>query len=144
MVVVFVAVFGAGVAFDPEGGAVGVVFFFPDGYGGFDGVDDGAAGCEGGVTVGGGDCDADGNFADLEMAGAVDAAGVNDVVVRRYLLDDALAFFFSEGGECLVLERGDIAPLMVVADPAFEGGETSGGGGADAVAEGAGFDGFVG
>ena len=40
------------VALDPDAGAIGVVFFFPDGDGGFDRVDDSAAGVKGGVAVG--------------------------------------------------------------------------------------------
>jgi len=40
------------VAFHPDTGAIGVVFFFPDWYGGFDRVDDSAAGVKGGVAVG--------------------------------------------------------------------------------------------
>ena len=72
--------FRAGVAFDPASAAVRVVFFFPDGNGGFDGVDDRTAGIESGVSVGCGDGDADGNFTDLQVAGAVHAAGGDDVV----------------------------------------------------------------
>ena len=42
---------GTAVAFHPCAGAIGVVFFFPDGDGGFDGIDDGSAGGEGGGKI---------------------------------------------------------------------------------------------
>lgn len=70
-----VGVFCAGVAFDPNAGPIRVVFFFPDGDGGFNGVDDVAAGRKCGIAVGGADGDADGDFSDFEMPGAVEASG---------------------------------------------------------------------
>ena len=63
--IVMKGVVGAGVAFDPLGGAVSVMFFFPDGDGGFNGVDDRTTGAEGGIAVGSGDGDANGDFTDL-------------------------------------------------------------------------------
>ena len=63
--IVMKGVVGAGVAFDPASAAVRVVFFFPDGDGGFNGVDDVTAGIESGVSVGSGDSDADGYVAKL-------------------------------------------------------------------------------
>jgi len=45
---------------DPLAGFVGIVFAFPDGDAGFAGVDDEAAGIEGGVAVSGYDFDPDG------------------------------------------------------------------------------------
>ena len=55
----------AGMALDPNAGAIRVVLFFPDGHGGFDGIDNRSAGGEGGVAMGGGDGDTDGNVTDL-------------------------------------------------------------------------------
>ena len=71
----------AGVAFDPLGTAVGIVFFFPDGNGRFDGVDDRAAGAESCFSVGSGNGDANGYFTNLQMPSAVDAAGSDDVML---------------------------------------------------------------
>ena len=73
--------FRAGVAFDPVSAAVRVVFFFPDGNSGFDGVDDGTASIESGVSVGSGNGDANGYFTNLQMPSAVDAAGSDDVML---------------------------------------------------------------
>lgn len=70
-----VMVFGAAVALYPEVGPVCVVFFFPDRDGGFDFIDDGAAGVEGCVAVGRTDGDGDGDFTDLKVASAVLASG---------------------------------------------------------------------
>jgi len=95
-------VLGARVALHPDACAIGVVFLFPDGDGGLDGVDDGAAGVEGRITVGGGDGDADGDFTNLEMTCAVNAAGGNDVVVFADFLDDTLAFFLGKSRKCFV------------------------------------------
>lgn len=137
-------VFGAGVAFDPCAGAVRVVFFFPDGDGGFDGIDDGAAGVEGGVSMGSGDGDGDGNFTDLEVACAVLAVGGDDVVILADFFKDALALFFGEGGEGLVFQRCDVAALVVVAHPALEACVAACSGVADCITEGAGVDGLIG
>ena len=63
--IVMKGVVGAGVAFDPASAAVRVVFFFPDGNGGFDGVDDRTAGIESGVSVSCGDNNTDGYVAKL-------------------------------------------------------------------------------
>lgn len=101
---VCVCVFGAGVAFDPLGIAVGVMFFFPDGYGGFDGIDDRTAGIKRGVSVGSGDSDANGEFAHLQMSRAVHAAGADDVVLRCDLLEDARALFYGQFWVGLVFE----------------------------------------
>lgn len=51
-VLVIFPMLGAMVAFNPDACAVGVVFFFPDRDGVFDGVDDGTAGVKGGIAVG--------------------------------------------------------------------------------------------
>ncbi len=86
-----------GVALDPDAGAVCIMLFFPDGNCGFDRVDDSAAGVEGGIAMGGGDGDADREFTDLKVTGAVLAAGGYDIVVFANFLDDTLAFFFRKG-----------------------------------------------
>ena len=127
----FLSMLSAVVAFHPDAGAVGVVFFFPDRDGVFNGVDDGAAGVECGIAVGGADSDGDGNFSDLKVSGAVEAAGGDDVVFDADVGEDPVTFFFGKGGECFVFERSHIAALVVVADPAFEGGESTGFGRAD-------------
>lgn len=92
----------AAVAFHPDAGAVCVVLFFPDGDGGFDGVDDGAAGIEGGVAVGCGNGDGDGDVTDLEVSGAVLAAGGDDVVIGANFFKDAVAFLLGKSGEGFV------------------------------------------
>ena len=56
---------GACVAFDPLGSAVSIMFFFPDGDGRFDGINDGAAGCEGCIAMGSGDNNTNGYLAKL-------------------------------------------------------------------------------
>ena len=63
------------VAADPAVLAIAEAFLFPDRHAGFDFVDDVAAGVEGGVAVGGGDADDDGEPADFKRAGAVGAGG---------------------------------------------------------------------
>ena len=90
-------VFGGGAAlalFDPGGGAVGVVFAFPDGDTVFDFVDEEAAGVEGGSTMRRGDVDDDGEFADGEFANAVAGDGVGDVEAVFGFEEDSLSFFF--------------------------------------------------
>ena len=52
VVIVFLSMLSTVVAFYPDAGSIGVVFFFPNRDGVFDGVDDGAAGVEGGIAVG--------------------------------------------------------------------------------------------
>ncbi len=49
-------------------------------------------------------------------------AGVVDAEFGARLGDDALAFAHREFGEGFVFEPGDLAPLVVIADPALEGG----------------------
>lgn len=93
---VVMSVLCAGVAFDPNAGAVGVMFLFPDRNGGLDGVDDSAAGCKGGIAMGSGDGNADGDFPDLEVSGAVLAASGDDVVFSTDLLDDTVTFFLGQ------------------------------------------------
>ena len=132
---IFLSMFSTVVAFNPDAGAIGVVFFFPDGNGVFDGVDDGAAGVEGGIAMGGADGDGDGDFANLEVAGAVQAAGGENIVFDADFGEDPVTFFFSKGGEGFVFERGNVAALVVVADPAFKGGEPASFGSADFVDE---------
>ncbi len=102
VVLLSMPVLGAGVALDPDAGAIGVVLFFPDGNGGFDRVDDGAAGVECRITVGGGDSDTDRDFSDLEVAGSVLATGGYDIMVFANFLDDTLAFFLRKGREGFV------------------------------------------
>lgn len=128
-------------ALDPEAGAIGVVFLFPDRHGGFDLVNDGAAGVEGGFAVGGGDGDGDGDVSYLQMPGAVLATGGGDLVISADFFEDALAFFFGKGWEGFIFQRGDIAALVVVTHPALERRVTSGGGITDSITKRAGVDG---
>src|SRR5690606_4762327 len=71
--------------------AARVALAFPDRDAGLDLVDDVAAGGEGGVAVGGGDADPDGEVADRQVAGTVHAAGIEDVEALHGLGQDALA-----------------------------------------------------
>lgn len=117
---------GAIVAFDPLGGAVRVVFFFPDGDGCFDGVNDGTTGAEGSIAVGGGDDDADGHLANLQETGAVDAACRDNVMLIADFCKDAITLLLCEGREGLIFKGENLAPLMVITHPAFETGKASG------------------
>ena len=118
--------FRAGVAFDPASAAVSVMFFFPDGNGGFDCVDDRSASIESGVSVGRGNGDADGDFTDLQVAGAVDTAGSDDVVFGDDFRKYTLAFFFCKCWEGLIFESGDVSALVVVAHPTLKASKTTG------------------
>ena len=101
---VLMPVLGTRMALHPGACAIGVVFFFPDGYGGFDGIDDGAAGGEGGVAVGGRDGDGDGDVTNLKVPGAVLTACGDDVVIFADFLQNSVALFLREGRESLVFQ----------------------------------------
>ena len=92
----------AGGAVDPSAGAAGVVLFFPDRHAGLGFVDEVAAGVEGGGAVGGGDADPDGEFAELEMPGAMNAGGSKDGKAGGGFGEDAVALGLGEGGVCLL------------------------------------------
>ena len=66
----------ATVALYPDAGAIGVVFLFPDRDGGFDGIDDGAAGIEGSVAVSCRDGDGNGDFTDFKMPSCIQTIGM--------------------------------------------------------------------
>ena len=100
--------------------AVGVAFVFPDGDAGFHFVDDESARVEGGAAMRGDGADPDGEFADDEVAHAMDSVGVDDVKARQGFVDDAVAFGFGEHGIRLVMQSVHVASVIMVADPAFE------------------------
>jgi len=68
-------IIGKGLAVGPCG-AVGELLLLPDGNGFLEGIDDPAAGVEGGAAMGGGDRDEDAGFADGEAAEAMDDGDV--------------------------------------------------------------------
>src|SRR3546814_9444199 len=72
--------------------AFGVALALPDRHARLDLVDDVATGGEGGVAVRGGDADPDRDVADHQVAGAVNAARVEDVESLQRLGQHALAF----------------------------------------------------
>ena len=91
------------------------------------GLDDAAAGGKGILAVLGGCTDPDGDFSNLEMAYAMDTAGLQDVELFACLFEDACAFFEGECGVGFVFKAVDFAAFVVVADPAFEGGVAAAG-----------------
>src|SRR5690606_1468956 len=121
---------------------VGVVFVFPDGDAGFYLVEDPAAGVEGGAAVRGGDADPDGDVADGQVAGAVDAGGGGEIEAGEGFGEDGFAFPFRQVGIGLVAQAGDGATLVVVADPALEAGTGAGAGVEQALAQGGGVQGL--
>ena len=116
---------GTGVALDPGGAAIGVVFFFPDGDCCLDRVNDGPASSESGIPVCCGDGHADSDLADLQVTGAVDAAGRDNIMLADDFCKDAITLLLCEGGEGLVFKGGDLASLVMIAHPALKTGETA-------------------
>ena len=114
------------VATDPAGIAIGEVFLFPNGDSGFHLIDDESACVEGGVSMGGGDADDDGEAADLDGPCAVTADGVEDVETFQGFGEDAVSFFLREGGISLVFEFQHLSSLVMVAHPAFKRAEAAG------------------
>ena len=114
------------VATDPAGIAIGEVFLLPDGDAGFHLIDDESACVEGGVSMGGGDADDDGEATDLDGPGAVTADGVEDVETFHGFGEDAVSLFFGERGISLVFELQNLPSLVMVAHPAFKRAEAAG------------------
>ena len=102
------------------------MLFLPNRDAGFYFFDDVAASVEGGSSVGCGNADPDGDASDFEQADAVLGDGGVDLEFSKCFSDNALAFFVSESGVGGVLEPIDGLAFVVVANPAFEGGEGSG------------------
>ena len=132
---------GAVVAADPPGGAIGEMFLFPDGDPRLYFVDDVSAGVEGGVPVGGGNADDDGETTDSDLSDAVDAGRVEDFEAFPGLRENALTFLFRERCVGFVFEVIHAATFVMVADPAFERAEAAGRGIENGVAEGLGVEG---
>ena len=106
---------------DPGRLAVQVVLLFPDRQPVLGFVDDVAAGLERGIAVPGRHGDDDRHLADRQRAGAMGAAGVDDVEAVQRLGQDALALGQDQLGIGLVVQAVDRRAGVVVADPALEG-----------------------
>ena len=116
---------GTSMALDPLGGAVCVMFFFPDGNGSLDLIDDSTAGAEGGIAVGCRDSNANGDVTDFKMSCAVNATHGDNIILSAYFCKDAITLLLCEGGEGLIFERGNFTTLMVITHPALKTGKTA-------------------
>src|SRR5690606_7606896 len=97
----------------------------PDRHAMLDFVDDVAAGAEGLVAMRGRGAHPDGGVGQCQAAQPVHAQDALDAEALLRLLDDALALAHAERLEGLVFQPRDLLPLVVVAHPAFEGGESA-------------------
>ena len=88
-------------------------------------VDDEAAGAERFVAMRGAHAHPDRDVADGERTDAMHAGGARDAEARDGFRDDARAFLFRELHERLVFEARDRVAFVVIAHPAFEGGESA-------------------
>jgi hypothetical protein len=95
-------------------------FLLPDGHGLLEGVDEPAAGVEGGGAVRGGDGNDDGGFADVEAAEAMDDGEIADGVVGEGLSGEAVHLREGHFFIGLVEKMEGAAATAVVADDAIE------------------------
>src|SRR6188768_2146364 len=128
MMIVLVRVFVRGrgcasLAVHPAGIPVDVVLFLPDRYAMLHFVDDEPAGPKRLVAVHGADSDPDRDVADRQRPDAMYAGGAGHAKFFDGGLHDARAFLLGELGEGLVFEACDRVAFVVIAHPAFEGGE---------------------
>ena len=131
----------AGGAVDPSRRAARIVLFFPDGQAGFGFVNDVTTRVEGSAAMLSGDANPNGEFAEVEMADAMDAVRGED---REFLVrfgDDARALFVGEEGVGLVFEGEDGLALVTIADPALEGDAGAGAFIGEGAGEGGGVEG---
>ena len=91
----------------------------------FDFIDDEAAGAKGLVAMRGAHAHPDGDVTDGERTDAMHAGGACDAKAARGLRDDARAFLFGELDEGFVFQARDGVAFVVIAHPAFEGGESA-------------------
>src|SRR6202043_3071885 len=101
-------------------GAVDEVLLLPDGDGLLEGVDDPAAGFEGGAAVGGGDRDEDAGLADFKPAQAMDEDDVADAEAGDGFGGERAHLFERHLLVGLVVEEEGLAAAGVVADDAVE------------------------
>src|SRR5688572_9842785 len=109
----------------PTGIAFGIALMFPDRHARLHFIDDVTAGGEGCIAMGRSYADPHREFADGEVAGAMDAARIDDGEFFRRLHHDPFALAFGQCGVSLVAQAEDHAVGIVVADPALEAGETA-------------------
>ena len=115
----------AALAIDPAGVTVDVVLLLPDRHAMLDFIDDESAGAERLVTMHRADADPDRDVADGQRADAMYAGGARHTELLDRGLHDACAFLLGELRERLVLEARDRVAFVVIAHPAFEGGEAA-------------------
>src|ERR1700761_2103535 len=97
-----------------------VVFFLPDRQAVLDLVDDVAAGAKGLVAMRRSHTDPHGQVTDGQVAGAVHAMGSQHAIAIDRLLHDTLALGQRQFGIGFVFQAADLAPIVMVAHPAFE------------------------
>ena len=84
-------------------------------------VDDVAAGAKRLITMWRANSDPDGNFAERQIADAMDTARIGDAEFAARFVDDALAFADGQRFEGFVLEASNFATFVEIAHPTLEG-----------------------
>jgi|GEM_PF-5866265 hypothetical protein len=133
-----------GLAVDPLGLAVLVMFAFPNWDSSLGFIDYVAAGVEGWAAMGRADSDPNGDVADGEWTDSMDTCCGFDAESFDRFGDYALAFFFRERFVGGVFESLDSLAFVVVANPAFEGYVGAGGVMEKVGSQGLHFDGIFG
>lgn len=118
---------GTLVAFHPCARAVCVVFFFPDGDGCLDRVNDGPASSESGVAVSCRHSHTHGDFANLQVTGAVNAPCRDNFMLCADFCKDALTLFLCEFRIGFILQRAHLPTLVMIANAPFKTGKATGG-----------------
>lgn len=119
------AAVGAGAG--PFDFAGGVGFLLPDGHTGFDGVDEKAVGLKSSFAMGGTGEGNDGALTNREGADTVNGDGFCNGEFFHRFSEDAFAFLLREDGMVGVVELGDVATFVMIADEAFEDDEGTAG-----------------